>query len=272
MSIQLAEYKITFSLREKNTMNEKQKHLKILAEEHTRPACFLFTRNWLRVRWHQWHPYLTLSCCELISSWHVVYLGMVPPLQKCCQFSPDGSCKFPQISLKVCKRLPALLVLGVRMRSGGVNWIRWVKLQARAPGCRHWNCPASSLMCSGWWAACVLVLSEVSPGFALLGFLVLNGDLVCPFLRCLPRGIPPWKSQWLVNMPFPPDCWINSLGGFEDPREKGKGKFACHDGTGGKQRRDRPVFYKPNWSQREHQNLIKFHLYCIFERCWESRF
>lgn len=42
-----------------------------------------------------------------------------------------------------------------------------------------YNCSVLHLTCSGVGASHGLVLSEGSPGFAVLGFLVLDGDVVC---------------------------------------------------------------------------------------------
>lgn len=67
-------------------MREEQKYLRILAEEHTRQGCFLFTQNQLWIRWHQWHPHVTLwREGYMISPRHVVYPG---------QSGPGGTC-FP---------------------------------------------------------------------------------------------------------------------------------------------------------------------------------
>ena len=43
-----------------------------------------------------------------------------------------------------------------------------------------YNCSVLHLTWSGVGASCALVLSKGSPGFAVLGFPVLDGDVVCP--------------------------------------------------------------------------------------------
>lgn len=185
-----------FSSREKNIMSGKQKYLRILAEQHTRQACFLFMGQVAPVT-PLFNPFL------LGADFSQARCLPRPGVQRWCQLGPGGTLKFTRSLWSFSKWFSVLLVSSVKVRSDGVNGIWWVKLQARMP-------------CTGtvqlWisrtqvWTSCVLVPSNVSPGFALLGFLVLPGDLVCPSLRCLPWRILPWKSQWLGNYAHP--SWL----------------------------------------------------------------